>query len=359
MKKDTVWLVVAIVLLLGVVGGLIWIFGGFGEGDTGIGENGEQDQVTESGLNQDQESAEEEEKLEESDPNVSEEDEQEEELGDAEVDSGVTYSTSAQSVGEDTDELLTLGNVDVTKGEEVVEIEYGFRGDGLTEDSSIPVSATNKSSLGMMEIVVGNVEGDNTGMSYDESVEISREGLTRLTKVVSGETNTLKYTLGFVDAPEFHLYDPELVDGELVVKLSIKYPGGEISTDDYGSSEFTTEDISVESSTADNGVRISGYSYSVTGGVLRYIFKTSSNTDSPIPSFEGSILDGTLTVTFPSLSTDIIYSSSGGEVSLPGGVMLNISRSANESVYEFVGVGEQYKLYGVTSPNQVILEVQL
>jgi hypothetical protein len=24
-----------------------------------------------------------------------------------------------------------------------------------------------------------------------------------------------------------------------------------------------------------------------------------------------------------------------------------------------VGVGEQYKLYGVTSPNQVVLEVQL
>jgi hypothetical protein len=59
------------------------------------------------------------------------------------------------------------------------------------------------------------------------------------------------------------------------------------------------------------------------------------------------------------LSADVIYSSSGGEVSLPGGIILNISRSGNESIYEFMGVGEQYKLYGVTSPNQVVLEVQL
>jgi hypothetical protein len=165
--------------------------------------------------------------------------------------------------------------------------------------------------------------------------------------------------LGFVDAPDFYLYDPEVKDGELVVKFSVKYPGGEVPTDDYGSSEFTTEDILVESSTAENGVRISGYSYSVTGGVLRYIFKTSSNTGSPIPSFKGSITDGTLTVIFPSLSADVIYSSSEGEISLPGGIILNISRSGNESVYEFMGVGEQYKLYGVTSPNQVVLEVQL
>jgi hypothetical protein len=358
MKKDTVWLVVAIVLLLGVIGGLIWLFGGFGGGDTGVVEDGGQDQVTEAELSQEEESPTEEPE-EESNPNIPDE-EQDEGLGDAEVDSTVTYSTSAQNVGEDTEELFTLSSVDVTKGEEVVEILYVFKGDELTEDSSIPVSATNKSSLGMMEIVIKNVKSDNTGMNYDESIEISREGLTRLTKVVSGESNTLKYTLGFVDAPDFYLYDPEVKDGELVVKFSVKYPGGEVPTEDYGSSEFTTEDISVESSTADNGVRISGYSYSVTGGVLRYIFKTSSNTGSPIPSFKGSIADGTLTVTFPSLSTDVIYSSSsGGEISLPGGIILNISRSGNESVYEFVGVGEQYKLYGVTSPNQVVLEVQL
>jgi len=356
MKKDTVWLVVAIVLLLGVIGGLIWIFGGFGGGDTGVVEDGEQDQATEAELTQEESPIEE--QKEESNPNIPDE-EQEESLGDAEVDSAVTYSTSAQSVGEDTEELFTLSSVDVTKGEEVVEVEYVFKGDELTEDSSIPVSATNKSSLGMMEIVISNVKSDNTGMSYDESIEINREGLTRLTEVVSGESNTLKYTLGFVDAPEFYLYDPKVGDGELVVRFSIKYPGGEIPTDDYGSSEFTTEDISVESSTAENGVRISGYSYSATGGVLRYIFKTSSNTGSPIPSFKGSITDGTLTVTFPSLSADVIYSSSEGEISLPGGIILNISRLGNESVYEFMGVGEQYKLYGVTSPNQVVLEVQL
>jgi hypothetical protein len=252
-----------------------------------------------------------------------------------------------------------LDDIEITKGADVVEVEYMFSGDSLTEDSALPVSATNKSSLGTMEIVVSNVQSDGTGMDYDESIDINKDGLTKLTKVVSGESNTLKYNLGFADAPEFYLYEPELVGDSLIVKFSIKYPGGEISTEDYGSTEFTTDDVSVESSTAEEGVRISGYSYSVSGGVLRYVFKTSSNTGSPIPSFEGSLADGVLTVTFPSLSTDIIYSSSGGEVDLPGGVTLSITRSGNQSLYEFVGVGDQYKLYGSTSPNQVIVDVQL
>jgi hypothetical protein len=290
------------------------------------------------------------------DPNEVEQ--EDEELGDVEIDSGVDYSTSNQSVGEDTDELFTLDDLKVTKGENVMEVQFTFAGE-LSEESSIPVTAVNKSSLGTMEIVVNNVESDGTGMTFDESISVNREGITRLTKIVSGEENTVKYYLGFADAPEFYLYEPEVDGSSLIVKLSIKYPGGEISTEDFGTTEFTSEDVTVESSTSDQGVRISGYSYSVSGDVLRYVLKTSTNTGSPIPSFEGSIAEGVLTVSFPSLSADITYSATEGSVSLPSGVALNISRSGNQSVYDFVGVGDEYRLYGETSPNQVIVEVQL
>ncbi len=353
MKKDTVWLVVAIVLLVGVVSGLVWIFGGFsgGDSDMGVPDTNNSEEVSDS--------EEEEQGEQESDPNVVV-DQDDEELGDVVVDSSVTYSTNSQSVGEDTEELFVLDKIDVVKGVSVLEVEFTFSGDDITEDSSIPVSATNKSSLGAMEIVVSNVGTDETGMGYDESKSVNKEGVTRLTKVVSGVSDTLKYNLGFTDAPQFYLYQPEVVGDTLVVKFSVKYPGGEISTEDFGTTEFTSEDVSVESSTADNGVRVSGYTYSATGGVLRYVYKTSTNTGDPIPSFEGSLADGVLTVTFPSISTDVIYSASdGGTVSLPGGVTLNITRSGNQSVYDFVGVGTEYKLYGVTSPNQVILEVKL
>jgi hypothetical protein len=359
MKKDTVWLIVAIVLLLGVVGGLVWIFGGFSGSDSEVPETGDSNnQVTES-QNGEEETNVEDNTEGDSNPNTAEEENTNEELGDAEVDSSVSYSTSSQSVGEDTEELYTLDDVKVNKGEDVVEITYSFTGDSITEDSSIPVSASNKSSLGTMDIIINNVKTDSSGMSYNDSVSINKDGLTKLTKVVSGEGNTLKYGLGFADAPEFYLYEPEISDNSLIVKLSVKYPGGDISTDEFGTTEFTAEDVTVESSTSDNGVRISGYSYSTSGGVLRYVFKTSSNTGSPVPSFNGSIEDGVLTVTFPSLSADIIYSSTGGTVSLPSGVTLNISRSGGESLYEFVGIGDQYKLYGETSPNQVIVEVKL
>jgi hypothetical protein len=352
MKKDTVWLIVAIVLLLGVVVGLVWIFGGFSGGsDTDVPDTTNSEEVTD--VQKEAEVEEPEEKVD-----VVEEDDSN--LGDVVVDSSVTYSTNAQSVGEDTEEVFTLSEIGIVKGESVMEIEYVFTGDDITEDSSIPVSATNKSSFGTMEIVVSNVSKDSTGMGFDDSKGVNMEGITRLTKVVSGATNTVKYNLGFIKTPQFHLYEPKVVGDILVVKFSIKYPGGEISTDDFGTTEFTSEDVSVESSTADNGVRISGYTYSATGGVLRYVYKTSTNTGSPIPSFEGSIAEGTLTVTFPSISTDVIYSASeGGTVSLPGGVTLNITRSGNQSIYEFVGVGTEYKLYGVTSPNQVIVEVKL
>jgi hypothetical protein len=240
-----------------------------------------------------------------------------------------------------------------------MELQFTFSSNEMTDDSSIPVIASNKSNLGAMEIVVSNVDSDDTGMDFDGSININREGISRLTKVVSGEENTVKYNLGFTDALEYYLYDPEVIGNNLVVKFSIKYPGGEISIEDFGTMEFTSEDVTVESSTADDGVRIVGYTYSVSGGVLRYVLKTSTNSGSPVPSFEGSLEDGVLTVNFPSLNADITYSSSGGEVSLPGGVTLDITRSSNQSTYEFIGVGEEYKLYGVTSPNQVIVEVKL
>jgi hypothetical protein len=356
MKKDTVWLVVAVVLLIGVVGGLVWIFGGF-SGDGPEVPEVTDDQANEAEMDQEEQEEAPQEEEDTGDPNDTTE--EDEELGDVEIDSGVDYSTSNQSVGEDTEELFTLDDIEVTKGEEAMEIQFTFSDDEITEESSVPVTASNKSSLGAMEILISNVESDGTGMAYDESVSVNREGISRLTKVVSGIENTVKYSLGFADAPEYYLYEPEVIGNSLIVKLSIKYPGGELSTEDIGTMEFTSEDVTVESSTADEGVRISGYSYSVSGGVLRYVLKTSTNTGGPIPSFEGSISEGILTVVFPSLNADVTYSATEGNVSLPGGVTLNISRSGSQSTYEFVGVGEEYKLYGVTSPNQVIVEVQL
>lgn len=356
MKKDTVWLIVAVVLLIGVVGGLVWIFGGFsGEGPEIPEANN--DQINEAEVEQEEEEEIPQEEEETSNPNDTTQ--EDEELGDVEIDSSVDYSTSNQSVGEDTEELFTLDDIEVTKGEDVMEITFTLSGGEVGEDSSIPVTATNKSSLGGMEILISNVESDGTGMAYDESISVNREGISRLTKVVSGIESTVKYNLGFANTPEYYLYEPEVVGNSLIVKISVKYPGGELSTEDLGSMEFTSEDVTVESSTADEGVRISGYSYSVSGGVLRYVLKTSTNTGSPIPSFEGSISEGVLTVVFPSLNADITYSATEGNVSLPGGVTLNISRSGDQSTYEFVGVGDEYKLYGATSPNQVIVEVQL
>jgi hypothetical protein len=354
MKKDTVWLVVAIVLLLAVVGGLVWIFGGFDGSDTEVSDTASSNEE----IVDEQKTEEEVDTEETGDPNTIETT-NDEDLDSVEVDTSVTYTDDSQSVGEHTEELFTLTDVDVLKGEDVMEIVYTLSGDGLTEDSSLPVSAVNKSSLGAMEIVLSNVKSDSTGMTYDQSVDINREGITRLTKVVSGETNTLKYTLGFTDSLDYYLYEPEISANTLIVKFSIKYPGGEISADEYGTTEFTSEDLSVESSTADEGVRISGYSYSTSGGVLRFIMKTSTNTGSPIPSFESSLADGILTLTFPSLNADVIYSATGGEVTLPGGIVLDITRSGNQSIYEFVGVGSEYRIYGTTSPNQVIVEVKL
>lgn len=363
MKKDTVWLVVAILLLLGVVGGLVWIFGGFGgQDDTAVPDSNQEtsDTANQEGTEDEDEviiPTEEEEEETDGNPNTS--DETEVEDGDAEVDSSVTYSNSAQSVGEETEELFTLSDIEINKGGEVLEIDFVLTGNELTEDSTLVASVVNKSSLGTMEIVLSSIESDGTGMGFDESISVNKEGISKLTKVVSGVQNILKYNLGFADALDYYLYEPEVSGSNLIVKLSIKYPGGEISTENLGTTEFTSEDISVESNTADNGVRISGYTYSVSGGVLRYILKTTTNTGSPIPSFEGSLNEGILTVTFPSLNADITYSATGGEVSLPSGVNLNISRSGNQSVYEFVGVGTEYRIYGETSPNQVIIEVKI
>ena len=353
MKKDTVWLIIAIVLLFAVIGGLVWIFGGFDGSDKDVSDSASSSEEVVEEEDTDNE-------IETGDagnPNIEEDDN--EDLDSVEVDSSVTYSNNSQSVGEDTEELFTLSDVEILKGEDVIEIVYSLSGDNMTEDSSIPVSAVNKSSLGAMEIVLKNVNSDSTGMTYDQSIDINREGITRFTKVVSGVENSLKYTLGFTDSLDYYLYEPEVSGSTLTVKLTIKYPGGEISMDEYGTTEFTSEDIIVESSTADNGVRISGYTYSTSGGVLRFIMKTSTNTGSPIPSFESNLADGVLTVVFSSLNADVIYSATEGNVTLPGGIVLDISRSGSQSIYEFVGVGTEYRIYGTTSPNQVIVEVKL
>lgn len=289
--------------------------------------------------------------VEEEDEEIEEEEEPEEEVVEGDF-SG--FSNKDQVIGATSDDLYTLASITDEANTGYHTFEFNLTGVGENDPY---VTAKYISDKGVIRVELNGIEKDNSGIGYQKERTINKEGIVRLYHAVTGDTNKQAYEIGLSQTTIFKLH---LIsgDGQLKVVLDIKYPGELESEIDLGSTEFSKVAQSITGVTKVQSATIKSYSYSSSGGILKFAWTVSATGDNPIPSVSAEYDENVIVVTFASLSLDKVLSSVQNK-SLPAGFTLDAVKSSNSSVYSFEGLTSQkpFKLSATTSPNQVILEI--
>lgn len=240
---------------------------------------------------------------------------------------------------------------------------FTFQISTTSESPSLPYFTVDPVlEKGVYRITVRGVSDDNSGLEYQQSKIVDKGAITGIYRAVTSVEKTSIYEIGFLANNPFTLEYTDIDENtwSIVVKVAydLKYSPPTI---DFGSTEFSSDTKSITGMSASDGVRISTYSYSVSDGILKFIFSTASGTSNPIPSVEAKYDSmNILEVKFPSLASDKV-STWGNTISLPSGISVSILRSGEISYYRFGGIGgaKPFKLSGTRSPNQVIIEIKL
>ena len=218
------------------------------------------------------------------------------------------------------------------------------------------VTADYRSSLSSIRMDLNGITSDNSGIAYQGSRSINKEGIARIYHNISSDQTEELYDIGVSESTPFYLHYEEVFSGKWNIVLDVKYPGESELDIDLGSTEFSTEDQSISGSVADDGAAVTGYSYSVSGGQLVFVWTVTGSSSKPIPSVSADLGDdGILNVKFESVVSDKV-ASAADSIELPGNIGLTYSSGA----YHFeIGAGSEYKLSASISPNQIELTVKL
>ena len=218
------------------------------------------------------------------------------------------------------------------------------------------VTAKYNSSTGVIRVELNSIDSDKSGIGYQKDRAINKEGIVRLYHAVTSTADKEIYDIGLAKSTIFKLYK-QSGDGQLKVILDVKYPGEVTSTIDLGSTEFSTD---LQDISGIANATIKSYSYSSSGGILKFVWSVTAEGENPIPSVTGEYLDdNTLSIKFTSLTLDRVVNAASS-LTLPTGITIDSSKEGSASIYNFiVGSKKEYKLSATTSPNQVILEIDL
>ena len=218
------------------------------------------------------------------------------------------------------------------------------------------VTAKYNSSTGVIRVELNSIDSDKSGIGYQKDRAINKEGIIRLYHAVTSTADKEIYDIGLAKSTIFKLYK-QSGDGQLKVILDVKYPGEVTSTIDLGSTEFSTD---LQDISGIANATIKSYSYSSSGGILKFVWSVTADGENPIPSVTGEYLDdNTLSIKFTSLTLDRVVNAASS-LTLPTGITIDSSKEGSASIYNFiVGSKKEYKLSATTSPNQVILEIDL
>ncbi len=268
------------------------------------------------------------------------------------------FSTESQTVGEESTSKFTIEEVSNTSHTDYHEFVFTLSSTG--EDAPY-VIASYKSSLGVIRVDLNQVEGDSSGIGYQKEVSIDKEGISRLYHNVSSDQTEELYDIGVSKETPFKIISEQDGDNWLVT-VYVQYPGEASSSEtDSGSTEFSTQSQSVNGVGVDEGATVGSYTYGVSSNILKFVWNVSSSDTNPIPNVNAAYdSENNLVLTFTSLKTDKVYLAVDG-ISLPGSLALQTERSGDASTYTFYGLSSQheYKLSASTSPNQIILEIEL
>ncbi len=328
MKKKTVW----ILLLLVAVGGLIFFLTRRPEEE--IPEE-EEDTVIEE-------------------VQEVEEEEEIEYTGDTDFSS---FSSQTQVLGQESEAKFTIEGVEDVSRDGFHQFTFTL----TTEDEEEPfVTASYLSNQDVIRMDFQGIDGDNSGIGYQQERRIDEQGVTRIYHNISSQADQELYDIGVSKSTIFYLTSEQLEEGRWTVILQVKYPGATDVDVDLGSEEFSKDDQSILGVTADDGAAISAYTYSGTSGLLKLVWTVTSNVDNPIPSVSATYNeDDNLVVTFQSLSMDRVASFADTLI-LPSSITAEVKREGGSSIYTFTGMSgvREFKLSASLSPNQVILEIK-
>lgn len=268
------------------------------------------------------------------------------------------FSTGRQSVGEDgnTNEYTLLGITDTSyTGFHRFVFEMSGK-DGVTQQPNI--IADYRASLGSIRVDLNGTTTDNSGIGYQKSRDVNKDGVIRLYHNVSSDQTEELYDIGVVSSTPFYLYVSETSTGVWKVTLDVKYPGASEVEVDSGSGDFSKDEQTISGGGSSDGARVTSYSYNTSSGVLSLVFTVTGSSSKPVPSALAKYEGDLLTLNFTSLVSDTI-AKDGADVSLPGGIKMVAGMSGSSSTYTFEGASREFRLSATTSPNQVVLEIRL
>lgn len=271
-----------------------------------------------------------------------------------------SFTKNTQTVGSSTEGKFKL--VGITDGANSGYHRVSFEIEKLEESDTWPtVTAENISNKGVIRVTINNMFANSADIPFQDSRSINKGAIGGIYHAVTSKENTGLYEIGVSGENPFKLTSED-VDGKWVVNLDIAYDLKYSAPDmDLGSSDFSVNGQSIKGIEKDGGAKVTSYSYSTSGGVLKFVYTVASGASNPIPTVNASFDDmNILVVTFPSLESDKV-STWGKSITLPAGIVVDISRSGDSSTYRFGGIGanKQFKLSATKSPNQVIVEIKL
>lgn len=266
------------------------------------------------------------------------------------------FSKENQEIGNLTTEVYEITSFDETSKDGFHRFVFEVEG-----ERNIPnVTASFRGELGAIRLTFKSIEQDNSGIGYQNAVDIKTDGVVRIYHNITPNENEEIYDIGVSKETKFLLHNEKIKDGKWKIFLDVEYPG-ELDLDiDVGSEEFGNEEQIIEGAISSDGARITNYSFGVEGSVFRFIWTVRGSQEKPIPEVRARYNDdGEIVVVFPDLDSDYIGRDSN-EVDLMGNVEKVIwQRIGKETIYRFLlKEKKEFRLSSSLSPNQVILEIK-
>jgi uncharacterized protein YxeA len=268
------------------------------------------------------------------------------------------FDNTDKYVGEESENEYALSSITNTDNGDYHEIVFNITSD--QSEVAPYVTAKYLSTYGVIRVDLNMMMEDSSGIAYQGQRDIDIDGVSRIYHNISSDNTEELYDIGLSSSTIFDLEIEESSIGWSVI-LSVKYPGESDADIDLGSTEFNAEDKSIVGVSEDDGARIAGYSYSVSGSTLKFVWTVASTSDNPIPNVESKYnSENILLVTFDSLIEDKVYQAVNG-MSLYGGITIETFPAGDGYEYRFFGIGgaNDYQLKATTSPNQVELSIEL
>lgn len=217
-------------------------------------------------------------------------------------------------------------------------------------------------SSGVFRVDLTNIYDDNTTVTHSKGIEVNKDGITGLKRLVTDSETTRAYDIGVLGLNKLRVEVDEGDVGTWVFSVMVSYDNKySAPTMDFGSTEFSSEPQEIDGVTASQGAKITDYSFIYSSGILKFSLEVASGASNPIPSVSASYNDqGLLVLTFPSLEQDKV-SGWSKSISLPAGITVDISGEGEQSTYTFGGISDNkpFKLSASQSPNLVVLEIDL